>query len=152
MPENNTFTGSERKTKRPRIITYLSILAFVFSIFHLIRFSQALIQRDILIDLPLSISPLYLVVSGLVWGLSALVLVWSLWTGRSWARAFCLIFSLIYTFFFWIDLIWVADPIVLQTRWLFNLGLTLLALTSIYLILKSESSRNYFNRNPATID
>jgi hypothetical protein len=152
MPENKTFNGSEEKRKRPRIITYLSILVFLFSSFYLLRFSQVLIQWDILVDLPLSISPHYLMINGLVWGLSGLVLGWGLWTGRSWARNFCFIYALIYAAFFWIDLIWVAEPIVLQTRWIFNLAVTLLALPCVYFCLNSNSSRNYFNRNPATID
>ena len=152
MPENKSITGSETKRKRPRIITYLSILAFLFSSFYLLRFSQALIQWETLVDLPLSISPLYLVFTGLIWGLSGLILGWSLWTGRSWARNFCLIYTLIYAVFFWIDLIWVAEPIVLRTRWLFNLIVTLLSLLTVYFSLNSISSREYFNRNPAKID
>ena len=137
MPENLSFTGSEMKRKRPRVITYLSILAFLFSFFYLLRFSQALIQWEILGDLPLSISPLYLVINGLVWGLSGLVLGWSLWTGRSWARKFCLIYTFVFAAFFWIDLILVAEPIVLQTRWIFNLAVTLLTLPAVYFCLNS---------------
>ena len=152
MPENQSFTGSETKRKRPRIITYLSVLAFLFSFFYLLRFSQALIQWEVLVDLPLSISPLYLAINGLIWGLSGFVLGWSLWTGKSWARRFCLIYTLVFAVFFWIDLIWIAEPSVLRTRWLFNLIVTLLSLPAVYFSLNSTSSLEYFNRNPAKIN
>jgi hypothetical protein len=152
MVEKKSVTGSESKRKRPWIITYLSILVFLFGFFHLLRFFQTLFQWAILDDLPLSISPLYLVITGVVWGLSGLVLGWSLWTGRSWAQNFCLIHSLVYAAYFWIDLIWIAEPSTIQTRWLFNLIITLLALPAVYFCLHSTPSRIFFNRNPATID
>ena len=152
MPENKPLTGSETKRKRPRVITYLSILAFLFSSFYWIRFSQGIIQWETLVELPLSVSPFYLVITGLIWGLSGLGLGWSLWTGRPWARNFCLIYTLIYAIYFWIDLIWVAETQTLQTRWLFNLIVTLLSLPAVYFSLNSLSSQEYFNRNPAKID
>ena len=152
MLENKPSTGNEHISNRPRIITTLSILAFIFGLYHLIKFTQAIIQWKILTDLPLTISPLYLAIDGLVWGISGFFVAWSLWVGKHWARKSTLVFSMIYAVLFWVDLIWIAEPIVLQIRWLFNLAATLLGLLAVYSSLSTKASRDYYNRNPAKIE
>jgi hypothetical protein len=91
-------------------------------------------------------------VIGLIWGILGLFLTWSLWTGKPWSQRAGLFLSLAYMIFFWIDLIWIAEPEVLQTRWLINLILTALCIPAVILILNLKSSRDYFCGNPVKID
>jgi hypothetical protein len=122
------------------------------SIFHLFNFIQFLINLQILQTLPITVSPIYLAVIGLIWGVLGLFLTWSLWTGKPWSQRAGLFLSLAYMIFFWIDLIWLAEPEVLKTRWLINLILTALGLPAVILILNLKSSRDYFSGNPVKID
>jgi len=59
--------------------------------------------------------------------------------------------SLLYSFVFWIDRIWIAEPEGLAQRWPINLLLTILGLGMILLIVNRKSSRDYFQENPAKI-
>ena len=152
MPGKNIPPKNNHRRNRPRTITIISILFFLFSLFNILKLIQVILQWKTLISLQLSIFPLYLAVSGFVWGISGLFITWSFWTGKSWARKPTLVIILLYTIKFWIDLIWIAEPTVLQTRWIINLILTVIGLPAVYLSLYSRSSQNYFNGNPATID
>ncbi len=138
--------------KRPRILTILSLIVCMVSLFHLFKFIQILINLQILQTLPVTVSPIYLAVIGLIWGVLGLFLTWSLWTGKPWSQRAGILLSLAYMIFFWIDLIWIAEPEVLQTRWLINLILTALGIPAVILILNLKSSRDYFSGNPAKID
>jgi hypothetical protein len=151
MPNQETTPDPSEDQRRPRIITILSILIFLISFFYLVKFSQGLIQWEILASLPLTVSPLYLVVDGLVWTLSAGFLFWSLWSGKSWSRSWGIIISLVYTVVFWIDTIFLAEPGTTQSRWPINLLFSLTGLSAIFLILNLKQCRAYFNRNPAKI-
>ena len=117
---------------------------FLISLFHMLKLSQVIIQWDILSALPLTVSPLYLAANGLVWGVSGLILTWGLWTGRSWARKTSISLALIFAAAFWIDLIWITEPDILQTRWMINLVFTFLGLSTILIILNTASSRDFF--------
>jgi hypothetical protein len=151
----NFTPASEKKThrpKRPRVVTGLSIGVFLISLYHLYKFSQVLINQRILKTLPLKVSPLYLAADGLVWGAFGVILSWGLWTGRPWARKACLVISICYACFFWIDLIWLSAPDQLQYRWIINLALTIIGLGMVFISITLPSSRAFFHGNPAKIN
>lgn len=145
MPRKTSLPDGSLSKDRPRMITFLSILIFLISLFHLLKLSQAIIQWDILSTIPLTVSPLYLAADGLVWWVSGLILTWALWTGQSWTRKIGLSLALIFAATFWIDLIWITEPDILQTRWLINLVFTVLGLSAMFIILNTASSRDFFN-------
>ena len=151
MPDQEITQYTSEEQKRPRIITLLSILIFFISLFYLVKFSQAIIQWEFLASLSLTVSPLYLIGDGFIWALSAGFLSWSLWNGKTWSRSWGIIISVAYAVVFWIDLILLAEPGRLQTRWPINLILTLAGLPSIWLILNLKQSQAYFKRNPVKI-
>jgi len=152
MNTNITPDLTPKSIKRPRILTIFSVIVFLFSFFHFFSTLQVFIYLQILQTLPVTISPYYLAVEGLIWGFLGLFLTWSLWTGKPWSQRAGLLLSLAYMIFFWIDLIWIAEPDILQTRWLINLILTALGIPAVILILNLKSSRDYFSGNPAKID
>ncbi|MGB2962718.1 MAG: hypothetical protein WBB69_01895 [Anaerolineales bacterium] len=138
--------------KRPWTITGLCVLVILISLYHFFGFIQVLLNQQILETLPLNVSPLYLAGNGLVWGVVGLILVWGLWKGYYWAWKAGLVLPLCFAVLFWIDLIWLAEPDRLQSRWLINLELTILGLSSVFISLALPSSRIFFSRNPAKID
>ena len=152
MPGNNITPKNKHKPSRPKTITLICFIIFLFSLFNMLKLSQAILQWKILISFQISISPLYMAVTGLVWSVSGLFMSWSLWTRKSWARKSALVIVLFYTIIFLIDLIWIAEPIVLQTRWLVNICLTIIGLLTVYLSLYSKLSQDHFRGNPAKID
>lgn len=152
MPQNEPSPEKSQRLSRPRNITVLSILILLISLFHLLKLSQVIIQWEFLSSLPITISPFYLAVDGLVWGVSGLILSWGLWTGQTWAGKAGLVLTLFFAAAFWIDLIWISEPEQLQTRWLINLVFTALGLSAVFLSLNLANSRIFFSGNPAKIN
>ena len=147
VTENTT----SQEQKRPTGITVLSILYFLISLFHLLKVSQVILQWNILQQLPLAVSPLYLAGDGLLWFISGMILAAGLWRGKSWSIPGAMIISVFYSMVFWIDRIWIAQPEGLAQRWPVNLFLTIIGLGSIYLILSHQKNQPYFTKNPAKI-
>jgi hypothetical protein len=140
-----------QEQRRPIGIKVLSVLLFLISLFYLLKLSQVLLHWSRLEKLPLTISPLYLAADSLVWCVSAIILAWGLWVGRSWARPTTLIISILFSLVFWADRIWIAEPEGLAQRWPINLILTIIGIGMILLVLNRKSTRDYFWENPAKI-
>lgn len=152
MPQNEHTAEKSQSQSRPRNITVLSIFVLFISLFHLLKLSQVITQWEMLSALPIAVSPFYLAADGFVWGVSGLILSWSLWTGQTWAAKASLVLTLLFAGTFWIDLIWISEPEQLQTRWLINLVFTVLGLPAVFLILNLTNSRVFFSGNPAKIN
>jgi hypothetical protein len=152
--QKNTFMTVEQSSldnqemNRPRILSVLVIFIFLAALFQVYKFIQVLLQWSKLTELPLTVSPIYLAGSGIIWGLSGLVLSWGLWTGRSWSRKTGLVLSLAYAAFIWVDMTLIAEPDILKNRWLINLFYTILGLTSTWLVLNLTKTRNYISSKP----
>lgn len=140
-----------QEQRRPIGIKVLCVLLFLISLFYLLRLGQVLLHWSRLEKLPLTITPLYLAADSLVWCVSAIILAWGLWVGRSWARPTTLIMSILFSLAFWADRIWIAEPEGLAQRWPVNLILTIIGLGMILLVLSRKSTRDYFWENPAKI-
>lgn len=138
--------------RRPRMVTVICLMFLLIGVSHLFKFIQVLLNLRILQSLPLTVSPVYLAVDGLVWGVSGLILSWSMWTGRPWAGKAGLVLALLFAAAFWIDLIWISEPEQLQTRWLINLVFTALGLSAVFLSFNLANSRIFFSGNPAKIN
>lgn len=152
MPQNELSSKKSQRQHRPRNITVLSIFVLLISLFHLLKLSQVITQWEILSSLPITVSPFYLAADGFVWGVSGLILSWGLWTGQTWAAKAGLILILLFAAAFWIDLIWIAEPEQLQTRWLINLVFTALGLPAVILSLNLSNSRIFFSGNSTIIN
>jgi hypothetical protein len=149
MPQNEPSSEKSQKQSRPWNVAVLSIFVLLFSLFHLLKLSQVITQWEMLSSLPITVSPFYLAADGFVWGVSGLILSWSLWTGQTWAAKAGLVLTLLFAAAFWIDLIWISEVEQLQTRWLINLVFTALGLPAVFLILNLTNNRIFFSGNPA---
>ena len=93
---------------RPRRVTYLTLGVLTIAGLSVVRFVMALRQWKFLGDLP-GVSPLYIMVTGLVWTLVAFPLVWGLWRGRSWAPRYTRVAALVYSGYFWAERLFLFD-------------------------------------------
>lgn len=136
---------------RPKLLTLLAILVFVFSIFQIFVFGQVLYQWELLAALPLSSEPILLAGSSLMWGITGIYLSFSLWTGKSWARIGSMSYWTFFSICSWIRLVWIVEPTTLQSRWPVNLVITVIGLGSLFVILSLKSTRSYFKINAVKI-
>ncbi len=136
------------KTRRPFLVTILVVLVLLFTIVSWFGFFEALQHRQFLQQLPLSVSPLYLLLRGAFWGLVGLALIWGLWFGHSWAWFAGQIVVLAYALFYWLDRLFLMISDALATRLTFEAGLTIGLVIFCFGVLWLPASRRYFGFKP----
>lgn len=122
----------------------MALLVLSFTVVNLIRFYQAITLWDMLTSLSLSVSPLYLALSGLVWGLVGLPLSWGIWRGRAWARRALWLSALSFAGYYWVDRFIVASDPGRWVYWPFRLGATLALLLLVYWIFSRPRVKAFF--------
>jgi hypothetical protein len=95
-------------------------------------------------DLPLSVPPSYLVLTGAVWGVAWVVIAAALFTGRRWAPRATLAVGAAFLLWYWADrLLLVRSEYALRTM-PFGLAVTLLASV---LALRRPAARRHFGEH-----
>ena len=87
---------------RPFSVTLLIALVLIIAIGNLIKTLQT-IQKWNFLDLLLEISPLYFLITGLLWGIIGLVFAWGLWKRESWFFVWIKWITLFYSLQYWFD-------------------------------------------------
>lgn len=108
------------------------------------KFILAIQQWETLENAPLLVSPRYLALMGLGWGVLSLAHVWGLWRGKLWAWYGIQVSGALYYLAVWTDLLWAAPPDLARTRWPFTLGVSLLGLIYLFATVHYPPSRRFF--------
>ena len=139
--------------RRPFPVTLLALGVITIGALNLARFALALRYWDYL-DKLTTVSPWYLALSGLVWGLGGLPLTWGLLRRKAWAPNLMQAMALSYATYFWLDQVFLQDhplpgaeggaKLLLPGNWTFEAGLTILLLAFVVWTLKRRTTRIYF--------
>ena len=132
-----------RSINRPAGVTLLGWGVLIIACVSLVRFGQAALHWDFLSGLPAA-APLYIALSGLVWGILALFLAWGIFKGRGWAPFYARLGVLAYAGYFWLDRWLVQQSPERWTNWPFLLGMTALLGGWTFWVLSRPLSRSYF--------
>jgi hypothetical protein len=132
------------KAKRPWSVTWLTIGVLSLTVINTIRAVSAAQGWSRLGELPLSVPPAYLLVSGLVWSLAGLVLMWGLWRGARWAPWATRGATLAFLLYYWMDRLALTSNTLRQVNQTFALGATLLITALIFWILWRPVVKAYF--------
>jgi hypothetical protein len=130
------------RRSRPLSVTLLALGVLTVAGINLLRFVVSLQQWNFLEEI-LSVSPLYLAGSGLVWSLVGLALALGLWFGKRWSVPGAWLTGLAYSLYFWLDRLLVAAGGV-GSNWLFVLVLNLLLLVLMYACLANRKAKDFF--------
>ena len=128
---------------RPFGVTLLSITVLLTSILYFSRFYEAVRDWDFMVML-LPFSPLYLVLSGLIWGLIGLSLFWGLWRGLFWAPRFTIAGLLAFLLYFWMDRLLMPAYPGRNSNGLFWLGVSIFLLGYCLLVLTRSKAKLFF--------
>ena len=91
-----------QKPKRPFSVTLLSDLVLILTVYNLVRGGRALAQFAYLQNL-LPFSPIYIVISGFVWGLTGLIIAGWFFMGMRAGRWLLIGYIGSYSLFYWLD-------------------------------------------------
>ncbi len=130
--------------KRPWSVTFLSVGVLSLTGTYLVRGIQAIRQWEFLAALPLTVSPWYLLLTGLFWGLAGLVLAAGLWWGAGWTPRAARTLALAFSLYYWGDRLLLAERSAALVNWPFRLGANLLLLALIFWVLSLRGARTYF--------
>jgi hypothetical protein len=92
------------------------------------RVQQSLIDWDLLLELGVRPGPLYLAVSGALWGVLGLAAALLAYVRRRWAGRTVFAIGLIFTLSYWADFLAFTRAAEMMTNWPFALGASLLGL------------------------
>ncbi|MDH5506020.1 MAG: hypothetical protein OEZ02_02230 [Anaerolineae bacterium] len=120
------------KPKRPWSVTWLTLGVLTFTGMHISRLVQSIVFWEILKDRLTFLSPAYLAITGLFWGLVGLPIIYGLFTGKPWASRALLFASLGYAGYYWADRLSLAGSPFKTTNQFFAIGAT----TTILLLIQ----------------
>lgn len=139
----DTAPSLQTTRRRPASVTILALIVLMIAVLNLVRFLTAIRQFGLLVKI-LSISPVYLALTGLVWGVLGVLLFLGLWKGFNWAYRFGRLGIILYVSYFWIDRILVRSS---PERWT-NLpclaGITVGFLAGMFWVTSRSGVKTYF--------
>ena len=127
--------------KRPWPLIILMVLLLVFTVSQFVRFAEALALWSFLGSLPLSVPPLYLALTGLVWGVLGEVAIYLTWMGRPKARQIVRYLTLAYVIYYWLEQFLLMDDPLRKVSWKFSAGVSIFFVLFVLSILQQDSVR-----------
>ena len=144
-----------RKIKRPASVTLLVVGVLIITVLNIIRFMLSIRYWEFLSS-RLEVSPIYFVLSGLVWSSAGICLIWGLWKAKNWAPRLMQAVALTYALYYWLDQVFLSEhPVngapsgiraLLPGNWQFSAGVTVLSLIYIAWIMNRSNVKLYFGR------
>ncbi len=125
---------------RPKLVTLTSLGVLTLATIHLARFALGLA----LPELPLTVPPLYIPLTGLLWGVGAALTAGALFFARPWAPEAARWGSLAYTLWFWADRLLLVRSDYGRISRPASLALTLVLLVALWWILRRPDVRTYY--------
>jgi hypothetical protein len=131
------------RPRRPNGVTLFALLVLTFAVLSLLRLVQA-VQKWDLLTVFLPISPVYLLLGGLLWAVVGFPLAWGLF--RGWRLAYYLspMVLLGYTLYLWADRLLLSGYSERQENWPFVAALNILILAWSFWVLTRPKAKAYF--------
>ena len=130
--------------RRPFGVTLFLWMVLILSVWGAIRLFAALRWWDVLYEFDASLSPLYLSITGAGWVLAGGGLLWSIWSGKAWARWAISISIGLWLAEYWIERLFFQAP---RANLPFMLMLSTLLLILTIAITFNRSTRTFFTRS-----
>ncbi|MFC2043014.1 hypothetical protein ACFLUA_02560 [Chloroflexota bacterium] len=131
------------RPERPLSVTLYTWLVLIISVSSIVRTFRAALQWEFLTGL-LPIHPIYLLLSGLVWGIFGLILIWGLWRGLTWTPFVTRWAVIAYFIYYWADRIFLSNPVSRITNIVFMVILTVIILSWTLWVFSRVNVKQFF--------
>ncbi len=122
----------------------LVIILLVGALEGFLRLQAAVYTWSVLVNVGITPGPLYLALSGAIWGLALLVAAAGLFFRQRWAAWYARIAAVALALAYWIDRLGFTRSAEAQTNWPFMAGLTALILAFVFSVLSLERQKRFF--------
>jgi hypothetical protein len=146
---------------RPGRVTILALGVLIITIINLLRLVLSIANWDFLNSWP-GVSPLYMVLTGLIWSLTGSLLFWGVWTAKKWAPKLMQAVALTYALYYWLDHVFLMDHptrgvvgaqrVLLPVNWQFAAGVTVICLVYVTWVLSRSKVKVYFDQDGSNTD
>jgi hypothetical protein len=150
-----------RNIKRPTSVTLLVVGVLIITVLNIIRFILSIRYWGFLSS-RLEVSPIYFVLSGFIWGLAGVSLIWGLWKAKNWAPRLMQAIALTYSLYYWLDQVFLSEhPVsgapagisaMLPGNWQFSVVVTVLSLAYIAWIMNRSKVKFYYGMNDVRVN
>jgi hypothetical protein len=113
-----------RQQKRSAVLIILSIVTVALSSLGLLRFLDGIRNWNILASYAPAVLPLYLVLSGFIWGAAGLTAAVGIWFHQRWALILLCVDIAIFTLWYWLDRLLLSRSVDANFNWGFSLIMT----------------------------
>ncbi len=131
---------SMSENRRPTSVTLLALFVLGLALWNGLRLVQAIVFWSILKEYQAGPGPLYAAISGGVWLLAGLFIVWGLWRAKAWARFAALGGAAGYGSWYWFDRLVLQEP---HSNWPFALVSTVIFI-SVFGVLFRHRTIHFF--------
>ena len=131
-------------SQRPFSVTLLLWMVLSLSAWGAIRLFAAWRWWDVLYEFKASLSPLYLSITGVIWGVAGVVLLWSIWSGKAWSRMAILASVLLWLAEYWIERLFFQSP---RANLPFALILSALLLAVTFASILNRNTKYFFTKS-----
>jgi glucose dehydrogenase len=131
-------------SQRPFSVTLLLWMVLSLSAWGAIRSFAALRWWDVLYEFNASLGPLYLLITGVLWGVVGVFLLWSIWSGKAWSRIEIIISMLLWLAEYWVERLFFQSP---RVNLPFALILSALLLAVTFASALNRSAKNFLTKS-----
>ena len=131
-------------SQRPFSVTVLLWMVLSLSAWGVIRSFAALRWWDVLDEFNARLSPLYLLMTGIIWGIAGVVLLWSLWNGKARSRMAIVASILLWLAQYWIERLFFQLP---RANLPFAVVVSVLLLAVTFAITSNRSIKNFLTKS-----
>ncbi len=122
----------------------LVLILLVGSLEGFLRLQAAIYTWSVLAGIGITPGPLYLAISGAIWGLALLVSAAGLFFRQRWAAWYTRIAAVALALAYWIDRLAFTRSAVAQANWPFMAGVTVFFLAFVFSVLSLDRQRRFF--------
>ena len=128
----------------PFRITLLIWLVLITTAWNVVRLATAWSWRTTLQTYAPHPGVAYIAITGLIWTLLGLSVLWSIWRGARWTRPLLLIATIAYCVWIWADRLITQNP--LHANWPFDLFVTVILLGFTAYVVLDPHNEAYFRK------
>jgi hypothetical protein len=130
---------------RPVSVTLLAFGVFCLAVFNLLGVINGILRYKFVSDLPIKVSPIYLIASDAFWGLLFVGLSFGLWRLRHWGRRGVLVALSLYVAQSWFNRWLLSQADYMQVTAPFAILLNTVILGLVWAVLLRRSVRDNFS-------
>lgn len=129
--------------RRPWPVVILTLTVLVFSAGQAARAVNGVVLWDFLLEVQQTVSPLYLALTGMLWAVFGLRVVWWLWLGRAQAWIGLIVLAISYTVYYWIEQFLLMTSPLRRTNWPFMAVVSVLAIAAALILPKLPAAAKF---------